>query len=118
MLFGVVMGGLTGAGIGSIELLRDPKAMSAGQRGLATKRIINFTGHFGLFFAGFHGIRKTIQLYGPPTSPDRNTDFLQISAIAGAISIAPVVVVPKLRYMIPYSVFLIAIDAFNSMTTG
>jgi hypothetical protein len=118
MLFGVTIGGLTGAGISSIELMRDPRAMSQGQRGVATKRIGRFAGQFAGFFAFFHGFRKSLQLYLPPTSPDKQVDFLQISAIAAATTLVPVVALPKLRYMFPYAVFLIAMDGVNSYTTG
>ena len=117
-LFGATVGGLTGTGVASIELLRDPKAMAAGKRALATQRIATQTGQFGLFFAGFHGLRKSLQLYSPQTSPDKTTDFLQISAIAGTISVSPLVAVPRLRFMTPYAIFLVVIDAINSLTSG
>jgi hypothetical protein len=117
-LFGATIGGLTGLGVSSIELLRDPRAMAAGKRALATQKMTTQTGHFGLFFAGFHGIRKTLQLYAPQTSSDKTTDFLQLSGIAGAIAITPIIVVPRMRFMTPYCVFLCAIDAVNSLTSG
>ena len=117
-LFGLAVGALTGAGCAAIELLRDPKAMAAGKRALATKRMGTFSAHFGLYFAAFHGIRKSIQLYVPKTSQDTTQDFLQVTAIAGVATMAPVVAVPRLRYMIPYGVFLIVIDSVNSLTAG
>ena len=115
-LFGSIIGGLTGAGIASIELIRDPKAMAAGRRELATRRMGLFAGQFGVFFAGFHGLRKTLQLYAPKTSDDRTTDFVTLTGIAGALTVAPIIVVPKFRFMTPYAVFLIAVDAINSIT--
>ena len=117
-LFGLTVGALTGAGCASIELLRDPRAMAAGKRALATKRMGAFSMHFGLYFSAFHGVRKSIQLYAPRTSQDATQDFLQVSALAGAATIAPVVAVPRLRYMIPYAVFLIVVDSVNSLTAG
>ena len=116
--FGVTVGGLTGAGISSIELMRDPRAMSQGQRGVATKRIGRFAGQFAGFFACFHGFRKVLQLYAPRTSPDRVTDYMQISGIAAAASLTPLVAIPSMRHMFPYGVFLIVMDAANEYTSG
>jgi len=117
-LFGATIGGLTGVCISGIELMRDPKQMAVGQRGLATKRMFKFGGEFGLWFAGFHGTRKILQLYAPRMSPDRQEDFIYTSALAAGVSMTPLLVVPRLRAMIPYGVFLITMDAVNSYTSG
>ncbi len=117
-LFGTVIGALTGATVSSIELMRDPRQMARGQRGLATKRMGRMAAELGIFFAGFHGMRKAIQLYAPKTSADRQIDFLQVSGIAAAVSLTPVLVVPRLRPLFPYGIFLITMDAINSYTSA
>lgn len=117
-LFGATIGVLTGACISGIELMRDPKQMAVGQRGLATKKMAKFAGEFGIFFAGFHSTRKVLQLYAPKFSPNRQEDFVYVSALAAGLSLTPLVVVPRLRTMVPYGVFLITMDAVNSYTSG
>jgi hypothetical protein len=107
ILFGGICGSLTGACFGSVDILRDTKAMTA-RKNVATTKLLRYTGLFGGFFASYHGIRKTLMLYVP--QPVENNVIL-----SSVICITPLVAVPTLRPLIPYSIMLIGLDAINGL---
>jgi hypothetical protein len=59
----------------------------------------------------YHGVRKTLQ-YAVPQPLENNI------IAAAALSITPLVAIGSLRPLIPYSVMLVAIDAFNEFNEG
>ena len=115
MVFGGIIGGITGASAAGVELIRDPKAMSMGDPSIATSKVARYGGMFGAFFAGFHGIRHTLKLTLPVTG-DRDTEYMQHSASATALTVTPMVAHPKTRAMVPYSLVLIVMDAISYYT--
>lgn len=60
------------------------------------------------FFGAYHGVRKTLHLYNPQP-PEVNV------GIAAAITLAPLVAVPKFRGLLPYGVIMIILDAVNGV---
>lgn len=60
------------------------------------------------FFGSYHGIRKVLKLYNPQP-PEVNV------LMAAVMCISPLIVVPKLRPLIPYSVMLVGLDALNGI---
>lgn len=60
------------------------------------------------FFASYHGYRKALHMYFP--QPAENNVFL-----AAALSLTPVAAIPALRFMFPYGVVLIGLDAINGL---
>ena len=107
VLFGIVCGSLTGATFGTVEVLRDVKSISS-KKSVATAKILRFTGYFAGFFGTYHGMRKVLKLY-VPQEPEENI------LTAAALSIIPLIAMPKLRPWIPYSIMLVALDALNGM---
>ena len=79
---------------------------------VATKKISKFAGGFGAWFAYYHTVRKTVDLYFPKAA-DFNTNFAQISGIAGTAAMTPLVVIPKMRHMVPYGTVLLLLDNWN-----
>lgn len=60
------------------------------------------------FFASYHGYRKALHTYYP--QPMENNIMA-----AAVLSLTPLVVLPTLRMMVPYSVMLIALDCINGI---
>lgn len=97
---------------------------------VATQKILRFTFRFGgsvnilqnfnsqfsivkyvffySFFGSYHAIRKTLKLYFPQKAEEN-------VMTAAALSITPLIVFPALRPMIPYSLMMIGLDAFNGL---
>lgn len=108
--FGMVCGGLTGAIFGTVNALKDTKAMTA-RNSLVTKKIMQTAGYFGSFFAAYHGLRKAFSLYsGQPKEAN--------IAMATVASVVPLVTLPPLRPMIPYGLMLIVLDIANGWKEG
>jgi len=114
--FGLICGSLSGAAMGMVDVIRDPVAMAAGKKAVTTMKVLRYTTLFGGFFGTFHGLRKTIDLYNPYKSDDKMNDRLNSSATALFITNIPLVIVPSLRPMIPYGIFLVALDTINMFT--
>lgn len=64
---------------------------------------------FESFFAFYHGLRKTLQVYVPQPVEEN-------IAIAAGISLIPVGTMKQLRPLFPYGILLVVLDAFNEMT--
>ena len=62
------------------------------------------------FFGAYHAARKVLHLTVPQ---NKETNILT----AACLSIAPLVAIGSLRPMVPYSVMLVAIDAFNELSS-
>jgi len=107
--FGVLCGTMTGASFGAVEILRDAKGMRA-SKSEAMRKVMRFSGLFGGFFGTYHGIRRVLKMYYPQPA-EYNV------ATAGILSITPLIFLQrgKLRPLIPYSVMLVALDAFNGL---
>ena len=105
--FGLICGSLTGLCFGTVDILRDTKAMTA-KKSIATAKLMRYTGLFGGFFASYHGIRKTLMTYYP--QPIENNVVL-----SAAICVTPLIAFPALRPLIPYSIMLIGLDAINGL---
>ncbi len=60
------------------------------------------------FFGSFQGVRKILKLYNPQP-PEVNI------TLASTICMAPLLVVPKLRPMLPYGALMILIDVLNGI---
>ena len=106
-LFGVITGGITGASFGAVEVVRDLKLMRAEKR-IAIAKVSTFASRFAAFFGSYHVVRRTLKLYAP-TSYDVNV------ALSAALTISPLIFMPKYRGLIPYSIFLVGLDYINSM---
>lgn len=59
------------------------------------------------FFAGYHGMRKGFQFYFPQPSWEDNI------ALAASVTLTPLLVTATGRKLLPYSVMMILLDAFN-----
>jgi hypothetical protein len=77
-------------------------------KSVATAKVMRFAGLFGSFFGSYHAVRKTFALYNPQP-PETNT------MLAAAVCVTPLVVVSKLRPLIPYGILLIGLDAMNGL---
>jgi hypothetical protein len=104
-LFGAIVGGVTGFGAGSIDVLRDPKMMAA-KKSAAAAKVMRYGYLFGGFFAGYQAVYQTTSLYSP-LSKEANI------GISSTISLFPLAAIPKLRPMVPYGFVLIAFEIFN-----
>jgi hypothetical protein len=60
------------------------------------------------FFGAYHGLRKVLRLTVAQPA-EMNV------ATAGVITIAPMVMVPSFRPMVPYGVMMIVLDAINGL---
>uniref|UniRef100_A0A7S3HI91 Mitochondrial import inner membrane translocase subunit TIM22 n=1 Tax=Spumella elongata TaxID=89044 RepID=A0A7S3HI91_9STRA len=107
--FGAITGSITGACFGLVEVLRDPGAMS-GKKATGTKKVLRFTYLFAGFFGTYHAARKVLQMAVPQ---DKLTNIVT----AATLTISPLLAVGSLRPLIPYSVMLVAIDAFNELSS-
>ena len=92
---------------GTIEVMRDVKAMTANRK-LVTQKVIRYTTNFGLFFGAYHGIRRALTLY---TSQHPQANVIS----AALVTLAPLAVMPTLRPLFPYGLMLIALDAYNGI---
>jgi hypothetical protein len=90
-----------------VDVLRDIKIMVA-KSDVATAKVLRYSGLFGGFFASYHGVRKTLNLYVP--QPRENN-----LVIAATTCLTPLVFVGSLRPLLPYGVMLIGLDAINGL---
>lgn len=60
------------------------------------------------FFGSYHGLRKALNLYNPQP-PEWNV------ITAAACTITPLIFIRRFRPLIPYSIMLVGLDAFNGM---
>lgn len=116
-IFGALIGGISGVSIAAIEVVRDTKAITAGSGAASRAKVMRYTGMFGVFFAGFHGMREVLNQNIPSTS-DRLNDFITNTSISAGVSMAPILAYPRMRTMIPYCVVLIGLDGINAYTEG
>lgn len=105
--FGTVCGGLTGASFGAIDALRDTKNLTGNSK-LVSQKVMRYTGVFAGFFGMYHGTRKILKLCYPQSS-EVNV------ATSAVICIAPLIIVPSLRAIVPYGIVLVGLDAINGM---
>lgn len=63
------------------------------------------------FFGAYHASRKMLQFAVPQ---NRETNIVS----AAAICITPLIAIASLRPMVPYSIMLVAIDAYNELSTS
>lgn len=87
--------------------MRDPKIFAA-KRKEGTDKIMRFTVRFAGFFGCYHGLRKLLRVT-VPSSGEENV------AVAGLLTITPMIVMRSFRPMVPYGVMMIALDAFNGL---
>lgn len=116
-IFGALIGGISGISIAGIEVVRDTKAITAGSGAASRAKVMKYTGMFGGFFAGFHGLREVLNQNVPQTE-DRFNDFIQNTSISAGVNMAPILAHPRMRTMIPYCVVLIGLDGINAYTEG
>jgi hypothetical protein len=98
---------MTGIAFGTVDILRDPKSMTA-KKAVATAKVLKYGALFGGFFATYHGVRKTMALYNPQP-PEINV------ITSAAISLTPLFFLPSMRPLIPYGMMLIGLDAINGL---
>jgi hypothetical protein len=65
--------------------------------------------HLNRFFGAYHAARKVLQITVPQ---NRETNMIT----AAAVCITPLIAIGSLRPLVPYSVMLVAIDAFNELS--
>mmetsp|Transcript_34567 Transcript_34567/g.35242 ORF Transcript_34567/g.35242 Transcript_34567/m.35242 type:complete len:175 (+) Transcript_34567:161-685(+) len=120
--FGLVCGSLTGACFGFVDVIKDPKAMTA-KKIVATQKVLRHTYLFGGFFGCYQGIRHAFKLF--VQEPHQHQENLIIRnkqqeletniMISTILVTAPLVIVPSLRPMIPYGILLIGLDTVNEI---
>ena len=108
--FGASVGALTGMAFGGVEILKDINMMMAARQ-KAAKKLRNYTGMFGSFFASYQVMHHTMSTY---------TDLPPIMAVAaaGSTCIAPLIFSGRYRGMIPYGIVLVGLDAINLYQEG
>ena len=116
-LFGGIIGGISGISLAGIEIVRDPKAITAGSGAGSRAKVARYGMMFGGFFTAFHGFREILKQNVPP-SDDKFNDFVQNTSISAAACMLPVLMQPRMRTMIPYAVVLIGLDSINAYTEG
>jgi len=104
--FGLILGGITGLVFETVNAMRDIKGMSS-RASIVTKQILKSSVYFGTFFAGYHVVRKSMNLYDPMQTQQANI------AIASITASAPLAIIPSLRPMFPYGIVLIVLDAVS-----
>jgi hypothetical protein len=104
--FGLILGGITGLVFETVNAMRDIKGMSS-RASIVTKQILRSSVYFGGFFAGYHALRKSLNMYDPMMTQETNI------VISSFISSAPLAIVPKMRPMFPYGIVLIVLDAVS-----
>jgi hypothetical protein len=110
IVFGGVIGGLTGVCFGSVDVVKDVKGMVA-KRKEAVETVMRYSYRFGAFYSAFQGVLHAAELYsGQP----RTNNILG----AAFVTIAPMAVVPSLRSLMPYSALLVVLDAVSSQREG
>lgn len=98
---------MTGVAFGTVDILRDPKSMTA-KKAVATAKVLRYGVLFGGFFSTYHGVRKTLHLYNPQPP--------EVNVISSAvISLTPLIFIGSMRPLIPYGVMLIGLDAINGL---
>jgi len=107
IIFGAICGTIAGASFGFVDVLRDGKIMTSKSK-IASAKIIKYSLSFGGMFAFYQGTRKFLK-FNVPLSGEENV------LTSSIITLAPMVVSPYLRGLIPYGVLLILIDAFNGI---
>lgn len=109
--FGLILGGITGLVFETVNAMRDVKGM-ASRASIVTRQILRSSASFGGFFASYHIVRKSLNLYSPKQSMEMNI------AIASLTASAPLAIIPSLRPMFPYGIVLVVLDAVSDGFNG
>lgn len=98
---------MSGASFAFFDILRDPKAMMS-KSAESTAKVARYSACCAGFFALYQGTRKTLK-YNVKQTGEENV------MTAAVIAMLPMGAFAVTRPLIPYSVCLVLIDAFNGV---
>jgi len=108
--FGGIIGGISGAAFGSVDVVKDVKGMLA-KRADAAKTVMRYSYRFGFFNAAYQSSQYVLSLYS-------GLDNEICIGAAAAGTIAPLLYSGTLRGMVPYAACLVIIDCISAREEG